>query len=115
MTELSDDIDIRMLLLSYNDFSIEKDIEKKRKILFDLGAWLEPQRTKYTSINSNLTSDIFNVLNNGSIRHNNSKQWSFSSEEDKLKMYDDLFKMIIHLIRQEDIKKIHDKISSFNV
>ena len=114
LTQLEEEPDIRLLLLSYNDFRVENSLEDKQYIIRKLADWLEPQRNKYKSINPKLTSDVFAAINNGNIRHNNIKQWSFKTDEDQLKMYDKIFKMILHLIREEDIKSISAEIKELN-
>lgn len=114
LTQLEEKPDIRLLLLSYNDFRVENNLEDKQHIIRKLADWLEPQRKKYSSINSNLTSDVFAAINNGNIRHNNTKQWNFKTDKDQLKMYDKIFKMILHLIREEDIKSISAEIKELN-
>lgn len=114
LTQLEEEPDIRLLLLSYNDFRVENSLEDKQYIIRKLADWLEPQRNKYKSINPKLTSDVFAAINNGNIRHNNIKQWSFKTDEDQLKMYDKIFKMILHLIREEDVKKIREEIKTLN-
>lgn len=103
--------DIRITLLSYNDFRIEKSIDEKRMILKRLADWLEPQKNKFTKIDGQLTDDIFYLLNSIKIRHNNSKQVNLD-DDSLLALYDDLFKMIIHLIRSEDIKRIQSSIQN---
>lgn len=114
LTQLEEEPDIRLLLLSYNDFRVENSLEDKQYIIRKLADWLEPQRNKYKSINPKLTSDVFAAINNGNIRHNNTKQWNFKTDKDQLKMYDKIFKMILHLIREEDVKKIREEIKILN-
>lgn len=114
LTQFETDLDIRLLLLSYNDFRVENSLEEKQHILKKLADWLEPQKNRYKAINPSLTSDVFSALNNGNIRHNNQRQWFFETKEEQIKMYDKIFKLILHLIREEDIEKIHEKIKALN-
>ena len=114
LSQLEDQPDIRLLLLSYNDFRVENNLEDKQHILKKLADWLEPQREKYKSINNSLTSDVFSAINNGSIRHNNHQQWFFETKEEQIKMYDKIFKLILHLIREEDVKMIREYIKSLS-
>lgn len=106
--------DIRITILSYNDFRIEKNIDEKRMILKRLADWLEPQKNKFTKIDNQLTNNIFYLLNSIKIRHNNSKQVNLD-DDSLLALYDDLFKMIIHLIRSEDIKRIQSSIQELKL
>ncbi len=112
LKQLESEDDLRLALLSYNDFRIENNVEEKRMILKKIGDWLEPKRSTYRQFNSNLTTDIFFLLNNAHIRHNNSNQLSLNSSE-MLSIYDGLFKMMLHLIRTEDIKNIQNNISKY--
>ena len=114
LTQLEEEPNIRLLLLSYNDFRIENSLNDKKQIVRKLADWLEPQRNKYKSINSNLTKDIFNAINNGNIRHNTPNQWHFENDEEQIKMYDKIFKMILHLIREEDVKIISAEIKELS-
>ena len=107
LKQLESEDDLRLALLSYNDFRIENNIEEKRKILKQIGDWLEPKRKVYKQFKSSLTDDVFFLLNNARIRHNTSNQLSLNSSE-MLSIYDDLFKMMLHLIRTEDIKIIQN-------
>ena len=114
LSQLETESNIRLLLLSYNDFRVESSLEEKQQILKKLADWLEPQKDRYKAISPNLTSDVFSALNNGNIRHNNQRQWIFETREEQIKMYDKIFKLILHLIREEDIKKIHEEIKTLN-
>lgn len=108
--QLETEEDLRLVILSYNDFRIEKNIDEKAKRLKKIADWLEPKRKDFEKYNKPLTSDIFYILNNANIRHNNNKQLNLSTEE-TLSLYNDLFTMMIHLIRSENIKNIQTKIN----
>lgn len=58
-------------VIQYNHYLLKGDIETKKKILNVLGTKLEPQRTIISSLNSKLETNIFFMLNNLNIRHNN--------------------------------------------
>lgn len=106
------DTDLRMLLLNYNDFRIEKDVNAKMMILKALGDYLEPLRTNLKSYDRQLTDDIFFILNSGKIRHpNKPPQIEYTSVEETIEWYDKLFKMIIHLLRSVDIAEIKKEIT----
>lgn len=108
LSVLENDENIRLVLLEYNDFRIENNVTKKRIILKKLGDYLEPKRKEYNSINKSLTDDIFFMLNKFYIRHNNDENFKFDSDDDYIKWYDKLFKMIIHLIRAGYIIEIQN-------
>ena len=59
-------------IIEYNHHSMKGDIERKRSVLLMLADQLEPQREKLKQINSRLESDLFFLLNNVNLRHNNS-------------------------------------------
>lgn len=105
--------DLRLALLEYNDFRIENDINEKRIILKKLGDYLEPKRKEFNSINKSLTDDIFYMLNKFYIRHNNVGNIKFDSNNDYIKWYDKLFKMIIHLIRSKYILDVQKELKDY--
>lgn len=109
LKQLETEEDLRLALLSYNDFRIEEDIKEKKIILKQIGDWLEPNRQNLNSINKCLTDDIFFVLNKAEIRHNNRNELRLD-DNSILQLYDELFKMMLHLLRESDIKKIQQKI-----
>lgn len=101
--------DLRLSLLEYNDFRIENDIQQKKIILKKIGDYLEPQRKELSNYNNSLTDDIFYILNNFSIRHNNQKQITLDNTK-LLYWYDVLFKMMIQIIREKQIKNYHTQL-----
>lgn len=105
--------DLRISLLEYNDFRIEKDIQEKRTILKKLGDYLEPLRKEFNKYNKSLTDDIFFMLNKFYIRHNNEGNIKLDEDSEYIKWYDDLFKMIIQLIRTKYIVKKQDELKQF--
>lgn len=111
LKQLENEDDLRIALLSYNDFRIENDLNEKKSILFDIATWLEPHKSDFLKINNSLTNDVFFILNKADIRHNNRNELQFKDDSEKLKLYDDLFKMIVHLIRESDIKIIQSRVS----
>ena len=58
-------------VLRYNHFMLKGDLQTKKEILLALGAELEPKRQQLRETDSVLESDIFFMLNNFNIRHNN--------------------------------------------
>ena len=91
-------------VIRYNHRSLKGDIQSKKAILIALGADLEAKRRDLQSINKKLSDDIFFMLNNVNIRHNNcSKQDSTKYKEyvatmppEQLEVwYDELYQMIL--------------------
>ena len=58
-------------IMQYNHYTLKGDIEKKKDIIVSLGKELEPKRESLKKIDSSLTSDVFFMLNNMNLRHNN--------------------------------------------
>ena len=113
-------------VIKYNHRSLKGQIELKKKILLALGAELEPKRKQLRSLNSKLEDDIFYMLNNLNIRHNNRsktdknyKEYVAKMRKDRLeKWYDELYQMSLLAFllldnskRAEDIKELRTKIN----
>ncbi|MDD6981698.1 MAG: hypothetical protein PUJ21_08195 [Clostridia bacterium] len=91
-------------VIKYNHRSLKGNIDLKRAILLKLGAEIEPKRSNLRSINSHLESDIFTLLNNLNIRHNNcavNDQKNYKeaiaamTTEQLEEWYDELYQMIL--------------------
>ncbi len=90
--------------IEYNHYSMKGDLERKRDILFQLGEQLTPRRKKLSEIASALEKNVFFMLNNLNIRHNNIDKKAGSdyhptiaemSKEDLEFYYDELYQMIL--------------------
>lgn len=118
--------DIAYRIMKYNHYILKGDIEAKKEILLTLGNELEPRRKELNSINKQLTDDVFFLLNNLNIRHNNRskkdknyKEYVAKMKKDKLKSwYDELYQMILLCFllldnrnRTTEIKDLKDKIT----
>lgn len=88
-------------LLRYHHHLLRGNVEEKKKILLELGGDLEPRRGELKGINKPLEDNIFYILNNFNIRHNNTdgsklNEYVASIKPDELESwYDDLFQMIL--------------------
>lgn len=91
-------------VIRYNHKSLQGDIEAKRAILLRFGAELESKRKMLNQINRQLEDNIFFMLNNLHIRHNNKskknpskyKEYVAEMESARLeKWYDELYQMIL--------------------
>ena len=107
------DSDLGYEILKYNHFALKGEIEEKKKILNSIGNALEPMREELNKENTRLTTDIFFVLNNYNIRHNNcdpdgkhlNPHIENISANDIEEVYDDLYQMCLLaflLIEQTD-------------
>ena len=90
-------------LLSYNDFAIENDIVEKKILLKHIFDYIEKNSKKYKGINNGLYKDISFIVNNFHVRHENEFQIQIT-KKDLVTVYDICFKMMIHLIRDYEIK-----------
>ena len=58
-------------VIEYNHRSMNGDLEKKKAVILALAEKLEPMQKKLRQINSSIESDLFYLLNNANLRHNN--------------------------------------------
>jgi len=65
------DVSIGRIILKYNHFMLKGDLEAKKIILKQLGNDLEPKRADLEVVDKQLANDIFFMLNNMNLRHNN--------------------------------------------
>lgn len=114
-------------VVRYNHRTLRGEIELKKKILLAMGAELEAKRKKLHTINSTLENDIFFMLNNLNIRHNNKskgdknyKEYVAKMRKDRLeKWYDELYQMLLlafllmdNTKRVEKVKELKEKINA---
>lgn len=98
-------IDIATLLLSYNDIK-NNNLDSKSKILKSLDLYIETDKKKYKSYDSSLYDSIQTIVNEMGVNHPLHEKYKSLSKEELCSWYDKCFKMMIHLIRQEDIIQI---------
>lgn len=95
--ELSD------VFLSYLDIRNQKDEKFKKNAIKSIADYLEPKEKSFKGTGySSLCNDVFNAFNNLTIRHNNNRQKTVR-KADRIKVYDALFRMSLHLIQKEQI------------
>lgn len=116
--------------IRYNHRSLQGQIELKKSILISMGAELEPKRKELQTLNKQLSEDIFFMLNNMNIRHNNrSKKDKAKHKEYVAKMtkkqlekwYDELYQMVLlafllldNADRTSKVRALKDKIVGGN-
>ena len=89
------------VLLSYLDIRNAKDEEFKKSAIKIIADYLEPKRHSFDGTGyKGLCDDVFYAFNGISVRHNNAKQVSLK-KADRMKLYDALFRMSLHLIQKE--------------
>ena len=111
-------------VVRYNHRTLRGEIELKKKAM---GAELEAKRKKLHTINTTLENDIFFMLNNLNIRHNNKskgdknyKEYVAKMRKDRLeKWYDELYQMLLlafllmdNIERVEKVKGLKEKINA---
>jgi len=102
VAEILIDPNLSYRVIEYNHHSMKGDIKRKKDTLLALGDKLEPKREKLKQINDSLESNIFMLLNNMNLRHNNKepgkkyKKYVAEMEDEELEQwYDDLYQMIL--------------------
>jgi len=63
--------EIAKKIIQYNHYTLKGDIEAKKEILITLANEVEPRRKEMEKVNSSLSDDLFFMLNNMNLRHNN--------------------------------------------
>lgn len=93
------------VLLSYLDIRTENNEKQKTAILKELADYLEPRRKEYNNtMYSSLCNDVFAVFNKCNIRHNDKKQIKIEKSK-RMQLYDDTFKMCIHLLQMKKVNE----------
>lgn len=113
------DAEIGRVVLKYNHFVLKGDLAAKKNILVSLGGDLEPKRVTLEAIDKQLTSDIFFMLNNMNLRHNNcvpgtpKYKVTVDALDDKAmeEWYDELYQMILLAYLKLDHEQRKPKIS----
>lgn len=91
-------------VIRYNHRSLKGEVDAKKAILISLGAELEPKRKSLATINKKLSEDIFFMLNNINVRHNNCskddpgkfKEYVANMTPEQLEeWYDELYQMLL--------------------
>lgn len=118
--------DLAIDIIRYNHRSMQGEIKLKKKILISLGSELEPKRKELQVLNKQLSEDIFFMLNNMNLRHNNRSKKDMGKYKEYVakmtkarleKWYDELYQMMLlafllldNVDRTENVKKLKEKI-----
>lgn len=112
-------------IVRYNHRNLKGNLEEKKRILLSFAADLEPKRSELSQIDKKLEDNIFFMLNNLNIRHNNRskqdknyKKYVSNMKKTTLeKWYDELYQMILFAYlslenkdREEKVKALKHKI-----
>jgi hypothetical protein len=63
--------EIAKKIIQYNHYTLKGNVDTKKEILITLANEVEPQRKKLVKVNSSFSDDLFFLLNNMNLRHNN--------------------------------------------
>ena len=103
VAESRDNETLAYSIIEYNHYLLKGSIERKKEILLAMGSDLEPRRNEITEIYKKLATDIFFMLNNLDIRHNNRQKGDKNYVEKVSKMkkatlekwYDELYQLML--------------------
>lgn len=106
------DIKLDQYLLGYLDIQNQDNIQFKKQALKTLADHLEPHKSEFneTAIRSYYDTFAF-AVNNMNIRHNNKSQINLGGSEKEV--YDKIFRIGIHLIRELNVRKIKKEIDQY--
>lgn len=119
------DTTISYKVIEYNHHSLHGDIGAKKNILLLFANQLEPRREELTTANRTLSTDLFTLLNNLNIRHNNIDSSSPNYKEIVAKMseneieqwYDDTYMLCLeafialdNMSRKDSVKHLKEKL-----
>lgn len=95
--------EIAKKIIQYNHYTLQGNISIKKEIIVTLANELEPKKKHLETINSSLTTDLFFMLNNMNLRHNNidTNDKNYRQFVAKMKIndlenwYDEIYQMIL--------------------
>ena len=114
-------------VIEYNHHSMKGDMDKKEATLMLLANQLEPKRAILKSLNKSLEDDLFYLINNIHIRHNNTdsdstkykKAVADMSKEELEKWYDKTYDICLYAFmtidqanRKTEIKELKERLNS---
>ena len=101
--------EISQVLLEYNDFRIENDLEYKKKLLKEIDLYLE-KNINVRAYDKELSDTIGMIVNKMGVNHPiNEEPFMSFSEDELLEWYDKCYLLMIHAIRWNEIKQVKDE------
>lgn len=91
------DTKISLKVIKYNHYLLKGDIQAKKDIILELAAKLEPKRKQLDKLDNKLSSNLFYMLNNLNLRHNNVDKTSKN------------FKNAVAKMRKDTLEKWYDE------
>lgn len=90
------DTDLAFSVIEYNHHLLKGDINKKKAILNALANKIEPDRKTLSGLNKSLEDELFYMLNNINIRHNNKVKNKLKMTDKKLEgWYDETYQLAL--------------------
>ena len=106
------DIKLDQYLLGYLDIQNQDNIQFKKDALKAIAHYLEPHKSAFNETVMHSYYDTFAfAVNNMNIRHNNKSQINLGGSEEEV--YDKIFRIGIHLIRELNVRKIKKEIDQY--
>jgi len=108
---------LSMDVIKYNHHLLKGDTDTKRNIILALADKLEPKRKQLEQIDKALTSNLFYMLNNMNIRHNNKEKGNKNYKEYVAKMrkgtlekwYDETYHLeLLAFLQLDNVKRNKD-------
>lgn len=107
------DIKLDQYLLGYLDIQNQDNIQFKKHALKAIADYLEPHKKEFEKLQMCGLYDTFAfAVNNMNIRHNNKSQINLNNSECK-EVYDKIFRIGIHLIRDLNVREIKKEIDQY--
>lgn len=106
------DIKLDQYLLGYLDIQNQDNVQFKKDALKAIADYLEPHKSEFNETAMRSYYDTFAfAVNNMNIRHNNKSQINLGGSEKEV--YDKIFRIGIHLIRELNVRKIKKEIDQY--
>lgn len=114
--------DLSIKTFEYNHRSMKGKLAEKQAVLALLGTQLEPSKKELKKLNEDLSDNIFKLLNNINIRHNNTAEGGsyFKNRVAKLsanqleELYDNLYDMMIAAFALLNVRTTIDEIAKLD-
>ncbi|MGN0386695.1 MAG: hypothetical protein ACI4EX_12540 [Lachnospiraceae bacterium] len=108
-------------IVEYNHHLLKGNIARKKEILLAMGSDLEPRRKELREVHKNLEKNIFTLLNNMDIRHNNCQKGDKNYVEKVARMqkktlekwYDKIYQLMLTAYMLLDDKVLLEEADQF--
>ena len=87
--------DLVNCVIEYNHHLLKGNLQRKKEILQALGARLEPERSRLKKFGKQVEDDLFFLLNNLNIRHNNAQKVAALGKTGLESWYDETYQLAL--------------------